>query len=91
MTKLIVETDNEWTKRKIKDAIHIETEILKRAIDRTQGKLRDFETKYGEFNRDLLYGKVDDMELIEWEGELETREKLNKRLKSLEEITFEYR
>ena len=91
MTKLIVETDNEWTRKKIKDAIGIETEILKKAIYRVQDKLKDFETKYGKLNRDELYGKVDDMNLLEWEGELETLEKLMKRLTSLEEITFEYR
>ena len=91
MTKLIVQTDNEWTKRKIIDAIHIEAEILKKAVFRIQNKLRDFETKYGKLNREALYGKVDDMELLEWEGELETLEKLKKRLLSLEEITFEYR
>lgn len=38
-----------------------------------------------------LYGKIDDMELIEWEGELETLQRIQKRLKSLEEIVFEYR
>jgi len=91
MTKLILETDNEWTKRKIKDAIQIEAEIFKKAIARIQDKLKDFETKYGKLDREVLYGKVDDMELLEWEGELETLEKLQKRLLSLEEITFEYR
>jgi hypothetical protein len=91
MTRLILETDNEWTKRKIKDAIQIEAEILKKAISRIQDKLKVFETKYGKLDREVLYGKVDDMELLEWEGELETLEKLQKRLLSLEEITFEYR
>lgn len=81
MTKLIVETDNEWTKRKITDAIHIEAEILKKAMVRTQDKLKDFETRYGKLDREVLYGKADDMELLEWEGELETLEKLKKRLR----------
>jgi hypothetical protein len=91
MTKLIVETDNEWTKKKIKDAIHTEADILKQVIDRVQSKLKDFEARYGKFDRDSLYGNVDDMDLLEWEGELETLERLRRELESLEEITFEYR
>ncbi len=67
MTKLIVETDNEWTKKKIKDTIHTETEILKKVIDSIQEKLRAFEIQYGAFDRSVLYGKVDDMEHVEWE------------------------
>lgn len=91
MTKLVVETDDNWTKKKIKGAIHTETDLLRKAVQRGQSKLQDFEKKYGSFNRNALYGKVDDMELLEWEGELETLEKMKARLKSLEEITFEYK
>ena len=91
MTKLIIETDDEWTKKKIKDAIYTETEVLKKVIHRMKDKLRDFENKYGKLDRESFYGKVEDMELLEWEGELETLERLNKKLKSLEEIVIEYR
>lgn len=91
MTKLILETDNEWAKRKIKDAIHIETELLRKVIQRTQNKLIEFEKKYGKLDREYLYGKVDDMELVEWEGEIETMARLKKNLTSFEEITFEYK
>ena len=91
MTRLIVETDNDWTKKKIKGAIHVEIDLLSKAVQRTQNKLQEFENKYGKFNRDSLYGKVDDMALLEWEGEIETLKRLEEKLKSLEEITFEYR
>ncbi len=91
MTRLVVETDNAWTKRKIVGAIHTEIELLRKSIQKTQGKVQDFEAKYGKLDRSSLYGKVDDLELLEWEGELETLERLNKKLKSLEEITFEYK
>ncbi|MBI5748698.1 MAG: hypothetical protein HZA00_06180, partial [Nitrospinae bacterium] len=50
-----------------------------------------FESKYGKLDRESLYGKIDDLELIEWEGEMETLERLLKKLNSLEEITFEYK
>ncbi len=91
MTRLVVETDNDWTKKKIKGAIHLEIKLLKKAVLRTQQKLQDFEDKYGKLDRDSLYGKIDDMELLEWEGELETLKRFQEKLKSLEEITFEYK
>jgi len=91
MTRLVVETDNDWTKRKIKGAITTEIELLRKSIQKTRDKINDFEAKYGAFDRNSLYGKVNDMQLLEWEGELETLERLNKKLKSLEEITFEYK
>lgn len=91
MTKLVVETNNDWTKKKIVGAIHTETDLLRKALQRIQSKLQDFENKYGKFDRDSFYGKVDDMELIEWEGELETLKRLKDKLKSLEEIVFEYK
>jgi len=91
VTKLTVETDDDWTKRKIKNAIHTEIEMLKRAVQRTLSKLQDFENKYGRFDRGSFYGRVDDMELIEWEGEIETLKRLQEKLKSLEEIVFEYK
>lgn len=91
MTRLVVETDDDWTKKKIKGAIFTEIEILKKAIQKTETKLGDFESRHGKFDRDSLYGRVDDMELVEWEGELETLERLKSKLKSLEDITFEYK
>ncbi|MBI4691199.1 MAG: hypothetical protein HY754_13190 [Nitrospirae bacterium] len=91
MTRLIIETDNNWAKMKIKGAIQTEVNLFKRVTDKIQHKLINFEQRYGKLDRESLYGKIDDMELIEWEGEIETLEKLQKRLKSLEEITFEYR
>ncbi len=39
---------------------------------------------------DSLYGHVDDMELLEWEGEIETIDRLQKKLTFLEQIAFEY-
>ena len=91
MTRLIIETDDTWTREKIRFAIDTEIYLLKKACDKIQVKIKSFEGKYGELNRENLYGKIDDMELIEWEGEYETLERIQKKLKSLEEIVFEYR
>lgn len=91
MTKLILETDNSWTKRKIQSVINTEKELIKRAMNKSQIKLNQFEKIHGTNNRESLYGKIDDMELIEWEGEIETLERLERSLSSIEEIKFEYR
>lgn len=91
MTRLVVETDDDWTKKKIEGAIHIEIELLRKAIQKTESKVKGFETQYGKLDKISLYGRVNDMELLEWEGELETLERLKKKLKALEEITFEYK
>ncbi len=91
MTKIILEIDNNWTKRKIINAINIEIELLRKAVYKIQTKLKNFEKKYGKLNQKDLYGKVNDMELLEWEGEIETLTRLKKNLISFEEITFEYK
>lgn len=91
MTKLVLETDDAWTKQKIEGAIHTEIELLKKVVQKTKTKVESFECRYGRFDRNFLYGNVDDMALIEWEGEIETLERLEKKLKSLEDIIFEYK
>lgn len=90
MTKLIVETNNDWTKRKIKKTIDDGIVLLEKAILRTQKKIQAFEKKYGKLNRNVHYGKIDDMELVEWEGEVEILNRLQERFSSIQEITFEY-
>lgn len=90
MTRLTIETDDNWTREKIKFAINTEMQLLRKTVDKIQNKIRDFENKYGKLDRENLYGKVNDMELLEWEGEIETLQKIKTRLKSLEEIIFEW-
>ena len=92
MTRVIIETDNAWTIGKISNAINAEILLLQRSLAKTQGKVNRFEVKYGRnADRSSLYGHVDDMELIEWEGEVETMNKLQEKLSSLEEIRIEER
>ena len=55
MTKIILETDSDWTIKKIKSAINTEAELLRKAILRSRIKLDNFEMKYGKLNRDTLY------------------------------------
>ena len=79
MTRLIIETDDKWTREKIRLAIDTEIYLLKKALDKVKEKIKEFEIKYGELDRESLYGKIDDMELIEWEGETETLQRIQKR------------
>lgn len=88
MTKLIVETDNNWTKKKIKDAIHTEKQLLRKALQRSERKIRNFEKKYGKLERKKLYGKADDVELVEWEGEIETAARFKEQLLNQNQQNF---
>lgn len=40
MTKLIIETDDNWTREKIKLAIGTETHLLKKSADKIQNKVK---------------------------------------------------
>lgn len=91
MTKLIIESDDIWTREKIKFAIDVEIHLLKKAADKIKDKLNGFEKSYGPLDRDKLYGNVDDMILVEWEGEIESLRRVEQKLKSLQEINIEYR
>ncbi|OQY01631.1 MAG: hypothetical protein B6I22_14310 [Desulfobacteraceae bacterium 4572_123] len=48
------------------------------AFRNIQNRKADFEHRYGKLDRDSLYGQVDDMEIIEWEGERATNIKRDK-------------
>jgi hypothetical protein len=43
MTKLILQTDNTWTKRTIRTAIQTEADLLRKIMQKIQRKLQDFE------------------------------------------------
>lgn len=84
MTKVILQTDNAWTRKKIESAIDSERILLQRALRKTEDKVKAFEQKYGNLDRASLYGKIDDMELLEWEGESEVSQKLKEQLASFQ-------
>ena len=91
MTKLIIETDDAWAREKIKFAIDTEIHLLKRTVEKISNKIQGYESAHGKLDRERLYGKLDDMILVEWEGEVESLRRVQGKLKSLEEISFEYR
>ncbi len=90
MTKIIMQNSELWTFKKIQSLVCLETELLKKQVRNIQNRIADFEHRYGKLDRDSLYGQVDDMELIEWEGEIETMNRMQKKLTSLEQIAYEY-
>jgi hypothetical protein len=91
MTKLIIETDDTWAREKIKVAIDTEIHLLRRTFEKIDHKINDFKAKCGSLDRKNLYGSEDDMILVEWEGEDESLRRVQGRLKSLEDISVEYR
>jgi predicted nucleic acid-binding Zn-ribbon protein len=90
MTKIIMQNSELWTFKKIQSLVGLETELLKKQVRNIQNRIAAFEHRYGKADRDSLYGQVDDMELIEWEGEIETMNRMQKKLTSLEQIAYEY-
>ena len=76
MTKVIAQNSDLWTLRKIQALVGLEAMLLKKQISSIQDKIAGFEDRYGKIDREAMYGQVDDMELIEWEGEIETLKRL---------------
>ncbi len=89
MTKVVAEKGDLWTVKKIQSLVDLEKTILKKQIGNVQNKITHFENRYGQRDREALYGQVDDMELIEWEGEVETISRLNEKMTCLDQIVFE--
>ena len=89
MTRVIVETKNVWTKQRIRTLVQLEVTLLRRVLGRTQQKIQAFERQYGVQNLETLYGRVDDMALVEWEGEIETMHRLRQKLSAMEDISLE--
>ena len=90
MTRVIAQQDNDlWTLRKIQALVGLEAGLLKKQIADVQEKIRGFEDQYGKLDREKMYGQIDDMELIEWEGEIETLERLHCKLSQVENIGLE--
>jgi hypothetical protein len=90
MTRVIIETSDQSVAERISVMVHNEAYLLRKTTQNVKAKIRAFEKKYGLSETvGHLYGKVDDMELIEWEGELETLARLEKKLAAFEEVRVE--
>jgi len=90
MARVIIETSDQSVAERIGVMMQNEAYLLRKTAQNTRMKIRNFENKYGlSETMGLLYGKVDDMELIEWEGELETLLRLEKKLAAFEDVRVE--
>jgi hypothetical protein len=63
--------------------------VLRFSIGQVEANVAAFERKFWTPDRTSLFGKVDDMQSIEWEGEEETLARLRPKLQRLEEIQVE--
>ncbi|MGR0480349.1 MAG: hypothetical protein ACTFAL_02790 [Candidatus Electronema sp. V4] len=90
MTKVISQYSDIWTLKKIQSLVGMESILLKKQIDAVQSKIYSFEERHGKFIEEGMHRQVDDMELVEWEGEIATLERLRKKLARLENVNFEY-
>lgn len=90
MTKVISQHSDLWTLRKIQSLVGMESIFLKKQIEVVEKKIHFFEERHGKFIVEGLHGQVDDMEIVEWEGEIATLERLRKKLARLENVNFEY-
>ncbi|MEA2059270.1 MAG: hypothetical protein U9P10_01845 [Thermodesulfobacteriota bacterium] len=89
MTRVIAEDNDVWTLKKIRSWVDMESAILQKEIGNLEKKLKEFEKRYGNLDRNALYGQFDDMELLEWEGDIETMNRLREKLTRINRIVFE--
>jgi len=90
MTRVVIETSEPSVAERISAMMQNELYLLRKTARNVKAKITNFEKKYGRSETiGLLYGKVDDMDLIEWEGELETLARLEKKLSAFEGIRVE--
>lgn len=75
----------------LQQAVEREKRLLRLSIAQTESKIAVFEAQFGARGRTDLFGKVDEMILIEWEGEEDTLGRLRPRLQRLEELRIESR
>ncbi len=91
MPKEVITLKDPLSRTVLQHAMEREKRVLTLSIAQVEAKIAAFAAKYGAGDSKSLYGKVDDMELIEWEGEQETLARLRSQLQRLEEIQVESR
>lgn len=91
MAETIITLKDDLSLAVIQHAIEREKRLLTLAINHVEEKLAAFEARFGTRDRQSLFGTVDDMNLIEWEGEEDTLVRLLQRLQRLKEIQVEPR
>ncbi|MDE0042268.1 MAG: hypothetical protein OXT74_09545 [Candidatus Poribacteria bacterium] len=81
-------TDSQAAARLIRSGLLKEAAFLRLGIEKTTGRIFHFEEKYGGSLQELVSSTtpVDDIDLVEWEGEIETLYRLEENLKQIHEL-----
>ena len=89
MASLTIQAENVETIRHIiESALSKETAILQIGMEKTKARLANFERQYNCSLQELMAScrEIDDIDLVEWEGETEILRHLNDRLKQIDEL-----
>lgn len=90
MKRVIIETNDLSVAETIDKIMHNELYLLKKASQRVREKIENYENRHGSSETiGSLYGRIDDMDLIEWEGELETLARIEKKMSAFENVHVE--
>ena len=81
-------TDSEAAVRLIRSGLLKEAAFLRLGIEKTTGRIFHFEEKYGGSLQELVSSTtpIDDIDLVEWEGEIEVLHRLEENLKQIDEL-----
>lgn len=88
VNKLILSAGDRELRHIVEGALDREKRITEMALVRTCDRLRSFEKRFGGLEEARLSG-VDELEIVEWEGELLTYQRLKERLARLESLQLE--
>jgi len=77
----------------VQSALENELRLLRAGIERTERRLKEFESRYGMSSSEFLRRYEEDeleetLELIEWVGELRLLERLREQAETVQEIRF---
>lgn len=89
MESLTIQTkDSEAAIRLIRSGLLKEAAFLRLGIEKTTGRIAHFEEKYGCSLQESgsSIARIDDIDLVEWEGEIEVLLRLEKKLKQIDEL-----
>ena len=81
-------TDTEAAIRLIRSGLLKEAAFLRLGIEKTTGRIAHFEEQYGGSIQELASSitLIDDIDVLEWEGETEVLRRLDKKLKQIDEL-----
>ncbi len=89
MESLTIQTANsESAARLIRSGLLKEAAFFRLGIEKTTGGISHFEEKYGGSLQEMVSSTtpIDDIDLVEWEGEIEVLHRLEENLKQIDEL-----